>query len=374
MVRAAAAAHGVLLQVAQAGRGLAGVEDDRVRTRRRRRRSGCVSVAVPQRRWRKFSATRSPWSSARTGPFDGREVARRVSNASPSATRASIRTTRRAAGTTSAATVMPASTPASFARKTARPRRAAATVASVVTSSAARSSREARSSRRSRTTTRARLGPSTRLSRVGCSRSSHGGTPAGAASGASSRSGKSLRKCAAAALGAAKGGIEHQTGDRGPWRAVQSRSRRRRTSASVARGAGQAASSSMPGSSAAALRSIPAAVPHQVLNVGVLGRCRPARLAMPSASVVRAAQPPAPLSMCSTTRLPNTTVSISELLASRFAPWTPVQAHFAAGVEARERRPAPDVRPDAAHEVVGGGRRRESARVRMSMPTPMQKA
>ena len=58
-------------------------------------------------------------------------------------------------------------------------------------------------------------------------------------------------------------------------------------------------------------------------------------------------------------RPPNTRPSSSELLARRFAPWTPVQATSPAA-----KSPGSDVRPsrsvgDAAHQVVGGGSDRQ---------------
>ena len=51
-------------------------------------------------------------------------------------------------------------------------------------------------------------------------------------------------------------------------------------------------------------------------------------------------------------RAPNTRPSSSELLASLFAPWTPVQATSPGGVESGNRRAAVEIGPDAAHDVV----------------------
>ena len=73
------------------------------------------------------------------------------------------------------------------------------------------------------------------------------------------------------------------------------------------------------------------------------------RLRAPSTVVCASAQSAA----CAPARRPYVIVSISALPPSRLAPCTDTQAHLAGGVQALERRAAPDVGVDAAHVVVG---------------------
>ena len=58
--------------------------------------------------------------------------------------------------------------------------------------------------------------------------------------------------------------------------------------------------------------------------------------------------------IASAARAPNTSPSSSELLASRLAPCTPVQATSPAANSPRDRRAAVEVGLDAAHDVVRG--------------------
>ena len=74
VVRAAAAAHGELLERAKAGRRLARVEDRRARCLDRVD-VAAVSVAIPLSRPSRFSAVRSPVSSARASPVDAGDLA-----------------------------------------------------------------------------------------------------------------------------------------------------------------------------------------------------------------------------------------------------------------------------------------------------------
>ena len=71
---------------------------------------------------------------------------------------------------------------------------------------------------------------------------------------------------------------------------------------------------------------------------------------------------------------PNTAASSRELEASRLAPCTPVEAHFAAGVQARQRGAARGVGGDPAHVVVRRRARPGSAAARVDAGRPWQAA
>ncbi len=96
----------------------------------------------------------------------------------------------------------------------------------------------------------------------------------------------------------------------------------------------------------AASRAIPASVGA---SIGLAGTC-----GWTSASPIERA-----------TRAPKTRPSSSELLARRFAPWTPGAGHLARGPEPAHARPAVEVHEHAAHVVVRGGSDRDRLAARV---------
>ena len=119
VVLAAAAAHGVALELAQARRRLARVEDDRPSCRRRRRRTrasasrcrtGAAGSSARRARVDRIAAS-GPSTSARSVPAETR---------SPSATSVSNEISSSSAVIAAAATGRPETTPSSFATKTPR--------------------------------------------------------------------------------------------------------------------------------------------------------------------------------------------------------------------------------------------------------------
>ena len=106
-------------------------------------------------------------------------------------------------------------------------------------------------------------------------------------------------------------------------------------------------------------------MPHQIANGGggqraviesegtAAGGCRsPSR--QPPCGRPSTRRPAGGCCIASAARAPNTSPSSSELLARRFAPWTPVQAISPAANSPGNGRAAPLVGVDAAHHVVRG--------------------
>ena len=136
VVDPAAAAHGVLLQLAQPGRGLAGVAHRACRCRPPRRPTPCVAVAIPDRWVRKLSRVRSAPSSSRSGALDPQHLGAAadpvaVARAAAGALPAGSRRRRGRPGPPAARPARPARGPP---RRPRRRRRRAAAVAAVVRS------------------------------------------------------------------------------------------------------------------------------------------------------------------------------------------------------------------------------------------------
>ena len=131
VVRAAAAADGVLLERTQAGRRLAGVEDRRRRCRRRDRRSGGSASRSRTGAPTRLSATRSPVSSARAGPSTSAIALGTCEISAPSSTSGRSPIAGRGSGRPPRRRAAPATTPGCSSSRRACARSPTGTIASV---------------------------------------------------------------------------------------------------------------------------------------------------------------------------------------------------------------------------------------------------